>query len=682
MPYIYITSFSGPPATVTVCDFATETICYTSPTQITNVGPFPYIINLPSPDFDLVSTISLSAQSDNGCLIIQSDTCSVLPTPTPSPLPNCSYVIFGTNDNFVTSGTVDYLDCNLVQQTYTATTTGTFGLCLISASTSNEIDVIDDETYQCTYSEGDWYPPYIESPTPTPSNPPTPTPSPSSGLTFMEMMYIDANASTNDLLKVTIYKNPAQQIFIDWGDGSVTGVTGPGGVYNHTYSSPYNGQVKISGYTTIAGQIPNVQQVLFAPSILSEAYSSKYSASTSEIVKFTDMINFGANINVYGTINDFSATTQIDSINIGWGTYSGDVVNLPNTVSYFSIKGSSGNTVGGSYADLPSSIEYFVAEGRNTISGDVQLLTGYTNLNTLSGYFHHETKYSQGAVSGLCENLPNTGYIYIDGTSQGEQKLPANQTGNTITGNLHIKSNHKEIFIGGKNTISGGFSGTSNAYGGRLDNLRIYGFNQISGDLSQLVVPSETLVIVGNNTVTGNISSMNTSASITIFKILNLGQDGTGTYSNFPNIQTGIFSTPVTTGNTISGNLSTINTMPSLTQFVVIGNNTLTGDLGSVTIPNLQFMAIGSTGNTINGATFSPGDFVVSTDGLLTLYTLSSGLSSSEVDGIMTQVLNVITPGQNIVMGILGSHAAPTPAGVVTKNTIMSSYPNSFIYTN
>jgi hypothetical protein len=167
-----------------------------------------------------------------------------------------------------------------------------------------------------------------------------------------------------------------------------------------------------------------------------------------------------------------------------------------------------------------------------------------------------------------------------------------------------------------------------------------------------------------------------------IFKILNLGQDGFGLYPNFPNIQTGIFSTPVTTGNTISGNLSIVNTMPSLTQFVVIGNNTLTGDLGSVTIPNLQFMAIGSTGNTINGATFSPGDFVISTDGALTLYTLASGLSSSEVDGIMTQVQNVITPGQSITMGILGSHAAPTPAGVVTKNAIMSSYPNSFIYTN
>jgi len=809
MPYVYITSFSGPPATIRVCDTATNTICYTYPTQLTDLGPFPYIINLPAPDFNDVGSITLTAQSINGCSIVQSDVCSILPTPSPTSAPvpcfevvingefntnlsgwsaesgpnqwvwdsfnggsafypgeddylklaqtgytflegfnytisydiyspdtngggfaypilglsqpdypsgfpypplsawtsysyvlesngdntlkmfgfsngggvyldnvsacftygPCYYMEFATNDNFSVSGTVDYVDCNGVLQTYTANTEGTFYLCAIQSPGSVDIDVVDYETYLCTDAGGgDWIPPYLESPTPTPSNPPTPTPSVTEGYGFYEVMYIGANVSANDMVSVGLQSISSQPVYINWGDGNVTTLSFS--IVNfHTYSSPFNGNIEISAFTNTVGELPGITKFLFNTNSSSPTNANKYSVNTTEISKFVDAIEIYCEGRTFGTINDFSACTSLESLVLNWGTYSGNVTNLPNTIKKLWLRGNTGQTVTGNFTDLPTNIQNFEALGANTISGNVASLLAYPSLQSGDSRFIHYTYYSQGAVSGLCENLPNTRTIVFDyagGSDWAQNYL----SGNTISGNLHIKNNQSSISINGKNTISGGFSATTNAYNGRLSKLYIGGYNTINGNLSQLVVPSDTLAIWGNNQIVGNISDMNMSPQTNSFYIFNNGQNPNSNGNCIPPLR--YLSPPnITTGNTITGNVSDFNPMISLGNLFVLGRNQLTGNIATLDIPSLNKVTIASTGNTVT-ATFTGSEWPVGLNsGYLVLYSETPNLiTQGQVDNILSHYQG-LNPAQPCILKLLGTGIAePGPAGLAIKQTL------------
>jgi hypothetical protein len=710
MPYIYISAFSGPPATVTVCDFATETICYTSPTQITNVGPFPYIINLPSPDFDLVAKISLSAQSDNGCLVIQSDTCSVLPTPTASPLPNCSYVIFGTNDNFVTSGTVDYLDCNMVQQTYTATTTGTFGLCLISASTSNEIDVIDDETYQCSYSDGEWFPPYIESPTPTPSNPPTPTPSSTGNLFLYEpFMYYysfpNSNASRTVNVGFTVFSEyVGQTIYANVGGNTYPFVTTDSPV--QTFTIPVtgtSGTLTISALTTTVGQITSIKELSGIAGSNAQTVSP-FTASTQNHSKLVNALKVIDNCVMTGNTQYLSAltsTTQITMIG-GGSTVTGDIANIPDNVKTVSFHGFC--TIYGDVSNIPNSIEALDLRGYCTITGNTSSFAGKFVLSpTNKGGLLRLHGYSN--ITGLMSNLPNVQSIEINpvwptgvnGTARPiTNPIETNPTGSTINGNITFNSRNAYVNICGANTISGDVSSFSGynlvnstiltTSGGAPRTIKICGYNTLNGNVNNINRWPVLLTIIGNNTISGNItgiqidSSVNSITSLAKFQITQLGNHST--------TDSEVIQTIVSSGNTINGNILAINQWLSCDTLILGGLNSVIGDIGSLgggTKVAFSTFYIGTqnisislcTNSLISSAIFkrvlqSGGDYEGQFKIEIKNSTVGNGLPASQVNNLLQHLdtYNNANGSAEINLTNVGI-GAPSGVGLTSKNNLL-----------
>jgi hypothetical protein len=681
MPYIWISSYSGPPSTITVCDFATETICYTSPTQITNIGPFPYIINLPSPDFDSVYKISLSAQSDNGCLIVETDTCSTLPTPTPSPLPDCSYILFDTNDNFVTSGTVDYLDCYGVQQTENVTTTGLFGLCVISASTSVEIDIVDDSSYDCTYFEGIWYPPNIPTPTQTPTNPPTPTITPTV-FGLIESMTFPYNFTQNSNVELRIHlSDNSIGHTINWGDGNVEPLI-PGIDMTHTYAAG-SGNLRISGLTETAGLLTYISSFnMEGPYYDSFSAIAKISGTTSELSKAVNtdaLITYGTHIS--GDIAEFSGLSSMVSLQILAGNYYGDVNDLPNNI-YRIILGSqfpSAMTVSGNIANIPASCNILDIGGGNTVTGDI---SGYTNGRTFNDPLTASLIVNgYNTISGLFQNLPDINNIEIN-TLPFFSNPPFWITvlsGNTISGNLQFKPNQSIIRIGGGNTISGNFSTTSAMT--NFDTLEICGLNTISANLSGLTLPSSIFRVIGNNTISGTLNS-----------ILNVGTAGTNMIwiTNIGNVQTG--SIPVnasllqynviSSGTTISGDISSLSLNFNLGNIYFGGNNTVTGDIGTLTNTTiLSNFTVLSNNNTINAASFTTSDpaifFLLGPSFRWRFHTSASGMNTTNVNALLQYLAAkwstyTIVPGGSKLFITGTGHGAPSGAGITARTALVN----------
>jgi hypothetical protein len=811
MPYVYITSFSGPPATITVCDTVTNTICYTYPTQLTDLGPFPFIINLPSPDFDDVAGITLTAQSINGCSIVQQDICSILPTPSPTSAPvpcfevvingefntnfngwsaqtadwswssfnggsayydgengylklaqtgytflegfnytisydvyaldelsgnaygfvwptlgdnspvtppgpyptfpvsawtqfsysldsggdntlkmvgfagtegiyldnvsacftygPCYYMEFATNNNFSVSGTVDYVDCNGVLQTYTANTQGTFYLCAIQSAGSVDIDVVDT-SYLCTDAGGGtWVPPYLESPTPTPSNPPTPTPTPVSSYSMMEYMYFTLNAATNNVVSVTI-QTIGGTASVNWGDGNVSATTTPGSTvtFTHTYSAPTSGQLRISGQTNNANQIQNIGRVTVSGNIPSPILTG----DTQQLKRLinANTIETGSQCSyVTGNISAFSSCTSLQFLSLGNGNYTGDIDNLPSSLKTILFNGPTNNidvnTVSGNISNLPNTLRTIKIFGNNTLNGNTSSLVSKTWETPPFPFVTELSIGGHNTITGLMSNLPDIDTIQIsEGNTTYSYNPWSNPTGNTISGPLTLKANQKTVFIYGGNIISGNISAISGST--ILENLGIYGKNTISGDTSGIICPTYSLYIAGNNTISGNLSNITFNAQIQRFQIWNLANGQFGTDLS-------------TTGTTITGDISALNTAVTLRNFVICGNNTISGNLASLTnINDIGVLIINSNGNQINGASLTHSLFF--NNSIITIFLRSNstgnGLSSTQVNNFLIYLDNnypswgSLPTDQIFVVGT--GHSAPTGAGITAKFNLIA----------
>jgi hypothetical protein len=699
MSYVQITSYSGPPAQITVSDWPAETVFYTYPGYITNVDNFPFEIALPSPDFDSVFQISLSAYSDSGCLVVLTDTCASGPaTPTPTALVDCSYILFETNDNFVTSGTVDYLDCYGVQGTYTATTSGQFGLCVQSASTSLEIDIIDDSSYDCTYFEGIWYPPNIPTPTMTPTQPVTPTPT-AADLGFYEVLLFPYNNTSavsrafNLRLRPTsgsVFGPLSGPLYVDWGDGSpiqtITG--GATTLISRSIVAGDNGTIRVSGKTTTVGEVQSIREFsLFDGNSYVTDGGPYVTVAMTELAKLKGLIQSIGSNSESGNISALSSTPA--KILRFAKNATGDIGTLPNTVNdiFFDFT----TTIYGNTNNLPDNINKIHVNGTSRITGDTSSFVGqYTALtNTL--YLNGNSN-----ISGLMSELPNCTYIGINGlaqnttTAQNIDALLYTNSGSTISGPLTFKSNNQYVYIYGRNTISGDFSTSSVPT--QLMKVALAGLNTISGNLNTLKLPTYSFILAGNNTATGNLSSINAPniANLQSFVIAQQGNISSGATDISVNTSGCGYGynllkyNTVSSGNTITGNINFFQNAPALTELYVGGRNTLNGNFGDlINLDNLgsfinissQNVVFTSTFSNPNGALFNGGYSII-------LKNSSAGMSASAVDGLFNYLGNKITgaepnctPTGIKCVTITGSgNAAPTAASSANRNKINYCY--------
>jgi hypothetical protein len=736
MPYIWISSYSGPPATLTICTYPSNDYCYTHPTQITDISVFPYVVPLPS-TFDGYNQISLSAQSDNGCLVVQQDTCSVLPTPTATFEATCYYWFITPTDGWTAGNVLNYTDCYGNSDSYTtqAGDSAGFYICAQGLVDGTNLTWSEDvPTLICEEIDGEWVGPVPPSQTPTPSNFPTPTPTQSSGATLYETFQFDFEG--NSSFGISFLSTSILPMSINWGDGNVTAFTptNTNQFLTYIYTGAFTAGTKtvtVSAQTSTPGVITsfigdfsiNIGQARFQVlqrRALYQPYSNALdlltttgtiSATTAELGK---MVNVqGIDVNdwnswITGDIAEFSACTNLQNLNLAGGTYYGDVNNLPNTINTLSltntaslnfgyemceipISGGSGptirdlNTVSGNVANLPTSLTSLIIRGNNTLTGNV---TGFANQDyeTIPG----SSKIIIGGnntISGNFSDLPNINSIaiYNGKFNASTYNMSYITTGNTITGNLTLKPYQSNVLIGGANTISGTLSGTSNYFSGRMSSLIIAGNNTISGTLSNLVVPSSRFMITGNNTISGDLGTMNPSLTTLSFHIFQKGNTLTPTAMTVTN-----------SGNTITGNISVFTGITSLRQLIIGGNNTVYGDIsGFAPMANMGQLIISSSGNAIDfDATVATQPLVLANpEGIawLMLYTEGSGLNTTQINNMFvwtggaptfTGALNLINAdGSRSFSTINGSgNAAPTGAAITVRDNYNSlfNYPTGY----
>lgn len=163
---------------------------------------------------------------------------------------------------------------------------------------------------------------------------------------------------------------------------------------------------------------------------------------------------------------------------------------------------------------------------------------------------------------------------------------------NTITGSISgisTLASLKYFIIGGNNTVSGSFFGCTT----KLHNFDVRGNNTISGSFTgQSDIPSPWLRVEGNNTLTGDISN--------IVALL-----AAGGYSYF-------------------------------NQFIILGNNTISGDLAGFNWAALAAFDVKGN-NTIDAFTGLDNNLALPAEMTsLSLNPVSGGLSSAEVDALAT----------------------------------------------
>ncbi len=735
MPYIWISSYSGPPATLTICTYPSNDYCYTHPTQITDISVFPYVVPLPS-TFDGYNQISLSAQSDNGCLVVQQDTCSVLPTPTATFEATCYYWFITPTDGWTAGDVLNYTDCYGNSDSYTTQAGDSAGFYICAQGLIDGTNLTWNEdvpTLICEEVDGEWVGPVPPSQTPTPSNFPTPTPTQSSGATLYETFQYDIGGDSA-IFTIDFISTSVLPMSVDWGDGTVTAFTptNTNQSVTHSYTGAFTAGTKtvtVSAQTSTPGVITSFigrfeiyvgqskytsvnYRALYRPyndcvDVLSQ--TGTISATTAELGKMVNAQEISADnwaIWVSGDIAEFSACTNLQKLKLAGGTYYGDVNNLPNSIKELKMTNVTGlgdfgyemceiplsgaslptirdlNTVGGNIANLPTSLTSLDIRGNNTLTGNI---TGFASQNyTILPNNGKIFIGGNNTISGNFSDLPNINSIAIfNGKfNVSTYNMAYITTGNTITGNLTLKSNQSNILIGGANTISGTLSGTSNNLSGRMGTLIIAGNNTISGPLSNLVVPSNRFMITGNNTISGDLGTMNPSLTTLSFHIFQKGNTLTPTAMTVTN-----------SGNTITGNISVFTGITSLRQLIIGGNNTVYGDIsGFAPMANMGQLIISSSGNAIDfDATVSIPQLVLANpDGVawIILYTEGSGLNTTQINnmfvwgGTSVGALNLINAdGSRSFSTINGSgNAAPTGAAITVRNNYNSSfnYPTGF----
>ena len=651
-----------------------------------NFSPYPVL-------FDILATstvVSLTADCSNGCVLTFQQVClPSFPTPTPTDLPPCYFAaVYSLNG---AGNVLSYVDCNGSGTTYTSTTEGLVYLCMPFQNIFNADFSVDlDSGYDC-YSIPDtsplqWVGEPVPSLTPTPTTvTPTPTPTePNISYETISFPYSwGFSLATRPPAIGYLRVHPeyvGSEILITYGGGQLSITPGSTNIINFTVPvTGTSGTIVISAGTSTPNVIESISELRLACGF--PTGSSTYgpiTATTTELKKLSEAILIWteSGVKVTGTIQDFSGLTSLSSLQLDSGDYSGDIQYLPDSLTFLNTKPVSGdesrnkNTISGNIANLPTSIQSLYLHGFNTVTGNLSSLTGlFSNPSgklSLNG---------NNTITGNMSDLPNISWVHINNypVNTSPNSYMNVLTGNTISGNFTLKSNHNSVIIGGGNTITGDLSDTQIPT--NLQILSIAGKNTIGGNVNLLKLPTTRFQLYGNNVVTGSINDITTNPQIVEIIFLNYGQylDTSGT-------------TIMTSGNTLSGDINAFQTCVPLNVLRIGGLNTITGDISSLlplasdSVGMREFWIV-SPMNTINGANFATIDPTMFNlqNFLWTFVSNNSGngMSTTEVNKLLTyfdaKITSPYTSGTAARLIIDGTgHGAPSGVGITAKQNLIS----------
>lgn len=288
------------------------------------------------------------------------------------------------------------------------------------------------------------------TPTITPTITPTPSPIPPETITF--------NATSLDVGSIRLgFSSIPTSATIDWGDSTTTTIsTNLATTYNHTYASPYTGNIVVSYYGTVT--------YVGSGGSLSPANGSSLQLNTSELTTKTGLtiLDMSSGGGLTGTLSNLSGLVNLTQFNIKYDLTGGDLSNLPSSIILLNDG----------------------SQGLTTMSGNLSSLSSFTGLTNLSVY---GTNTITGNISNLPQSLQS---VVIIGN-------------NTISGDIVnlSQTNLLSIFVYGNNTITGDISDIPST----VTNLIIDGQNTLYGDVANIPYNVNSIEII-NETSGGNLT--------------------------------------------------------------------------------------------------------------------------------------------------------------------------------
>jgi hypothetical protein len=258
------------------------------------------------------------------------------------------------------------------------------------------------------------------------------------------------------------------------------------------------------------------------------SYIGKINGNTSGLPSGLTSINLTSSETneISGSTYGLPRTLTNMTIN-GINTISGNTAGLPTGLTYMELAGY--NTISGNTSGFPRTLQYIFLRGYATptgyigdfpsgstvigfvcwdkVSGDVQTISGFTNLRTLQfessdlgtslGYGNKITgdiKYIPKPITTL--NIAGGNTLYGD-------------IANMITGS---STSLGYFNIRGANTISGNTIGISNNF----NNFILGGVSTVSGSTYNIPSNVEVMLIGGNNTISGDLAGVSHAKYIDI----------------------------------------------------------------------------------------------------------------------------------------------------------------------
>lgn len=418
-------------------------------------------------------------------------------------------------------------------------------------------------------------------------------------IVFTGSIDLPYNTTTNISIGLAVSSGVAR---VDWNDGSptvditnqdLTQLTTNAGRATYAFPAANTGNITISfsdGIASLIGIngssapfIVDEDNIDFSAAINLRHYvfGSTLNQVNSSITNLAanhpnlEVLTIAGSGNFSGDLSELPRSLTIFNTSNAGGTLSGSIADLPPNLTRLSIFNNSG-TLTGTTDEFPPNITQVSLQSNNTITGNISQIPASLTGLTISG---------RNAISGAVSEIPST-------------LLTLNISGvNTINGNIEdLHPDATSISISGNNQILGNVDNIRN--NGSL-NLTVQGQNQITGTTGGIPTSVISISLAGQNTMSGNIQdlhidmrSVNFSgglgmivggdiARISSRSISSLILGGGNTVAgNIANIPTTIRSLTVNGLNTLSGNIQDIHT--DYFTFRVNGNNTIGGDLGLV----------------------------------------------------------------------------------------------------
>jgi len=253
---------------------------------------------------------------------------------------------------------------------------------------------------------------------------------------------------------------------------------------------------------------------------LTSSETNEISGSTYGLPRtLTTMIITGLNTISGNTLGLPTGLTYMELS--GYNTISGNTTGFPRTLTYTALRGYA--TPIGYIADFASGATGFSFVCWDKISGDVQTISGFTNLRTLQfentdlagnlGYGNRITgdiKYLPKAITTLSMAGANTLYGNIANMITGSS---------TSLGYFNIR---------GQNTVSGNTIGISNNF----SNFILGGVNTISGSTYDIPSNVEVMIIGGNNKISGDLAGVSHAKYVDIGGLSTISKYTGGTWVN------------------------------------------------------------------------------------------------------------------------------------------------------